>query len=83
MASGVIKKSNNRQIKYFDVVVPSGSANYNFSSQKPSDYVADNRLGAISIGGTGAFITQLSDPYIFFSTALGSSSTIRITYFVD
>lgn len=83
MASGVIKKSSNRQIKYFDVVVPAGSASYNFASQVPSDYNATTRLNAMSVGGAGAFITQLGGTSMFFSAALGSSSTIRILYFVD
>lgn len=66
MASGVIKKPNNRAIKFFDVAVPGGSNSYNFASDAPSDYNSDKRLCAISIGQSGATIFQLGLVTLFF-----------------
>jgi hypothetical protein len=83
MASGVIKKPNNRTIKYFDVQVPAGSSYYNFSSDVPSDYSSDNRLGACSIGGTGVLITQLGATILFFSAATSAVTQIRIHYYTN
>lgn len=83
MASGVIKKPNNRTIKYFDVTVPAGSSYYNFSSDVPSDYSSDNRLGACSIGGTGVLITQLSQTILFFNAATSATTNIRILYYTN
>lgn len=83
MATGTIKKPNNRQIKYFDVAVPSGSASYIFTSSIPSDYLAANRLTAISISGAGSIITQLGSYVLYFKEALVAASTVRIIYFVD
>lgn len=83
MASGVIAKASNRMVKYFDVVVPSGNASYNFSSVAPSDYSGAKRLGAISIAGAGVVIAQLGAVALFFTAALTANATIRILYYVD
>ena len=83
MAEVTIKKPNNREIKYFDVAVPSGSASYIFTSSVPSDYLAANRLTAISIGGAGLIITQLGAYALYFKEALGAASLIRILYYGD
>ena len=74
--SGIFK------VKYFDVTVPSGSSSYDFSSVKPSDYDAAKRLGAISIGGAGTYITQIGGSRIYLSATLSSASTIRVLYYV-
>ena len=83
MASGVIKKPNNRAIKFFDVAVPGGSNTYNFSSNAPSDYNSSKRLCAISIGQSGAKIFQLGPVTLYFDPALSANSKIRIVYYVD
>ena len=83
MASSVIKKPNNRVIKYFDVVVPGGSNSYNFASDAPSDYNVSKRLCAMSMGGAGAHISQLGSTMLYFDPVLSSDSTIRIAYYVD
>lgn len=83
MASGVIKKPNNRAIKFFDVTVPAGSNSYNFSSDAPSDYSSDNRLGACSIVGTGVLITQISATALFFNAAPSAVTHIRILYYTN
>lgn len=69
------------KIKYFDVTVPSGSASYDFSNYKPSDFYTI--LSAMSIGGGSAIIRQTGASKIFFSENLSNASVIRILYMAD
>lgn len=83
MASSVIKKPNTREIKFFDVTVPSGSTTYDFTNDAPSDYSTDKRLAICSISGAVAPPVQLSAYSLYFSSATSATSRLRILYYVN
>ena len=72
------KIKTGKKVNYFNVTVPSGSSNYDYSSERPSNFA--NVISAISIGGAGAVIMQATGSRLFFSSALTGASTIRIFY---
>lgn len=69
------------KIKYFDVTAPSGSSNYDFSNNKPSDFYYI--LSAMSIGGAAAIISQIGASKMFFYNTLSGNSVIRIMYVAE
>ena len=66
------------KIKYFTVIVPVSVSTYNYSADKPADFLLP--LAATSVGGGGAQIMQISATTMYFQDPLQNQGTIRILY---
>ena len=66
------------KVKSFDVSVPAASTYYDYTNNKPSDFVKP--LSACSVSGGGCIIVQVTSNVVFFKEAISSNSVLRIMY---